>query len=237
MAGGTLQYPDDFNTPTFPAGPYIASARALGIGVMVVFFLVIVSCGLLLWVQRSARVHPFLVSVNEITGQWDIVGHQHDSAGEMTTTQSLQESVIGNFVRDWFRITSNKTANDALWGKCERSKDCDLDSKTNVDMGRCSLYCISSEEVFDNFLANVVPGYTVRADGGETWEFDMSSLQVSPIGPFSSAGGSWQIRGMIYSNATEPISILGYVRVENKIDMYPQTMGYHVTEFYAYKMN
>ena len=64
MAGGTLQYPDDFDTPTFPAGPYIASARALGIGVMVVFFLVIVSCGLLLWVQRSARVHPFLVSVN-----------------------------------------------------------------------------------------------------------------------------------------------------------------------------
>ena len=40
-----------------------------------------------------------------------------------------------------------------------------------------------------------------------------------------------------YSNISAPISILGYAMVEREMERYPQTMGYYVSEFSAYKLN
>ena len=93
-----MKYPDEFDTPTFPAGKQIAVTRVMSIAVMSVFLLILFACGLLLWVQKSVHVHPFLISINQVTGQWEIVGHQHSDVKEMTTVQSLQESVIGKFL-------------------------------------------------------------------------------------------------------------------------------------------
>ena len=131
-----MRYPDEFNIPTFPAGPRIASSRTLSIAIMTVFFLILCSCGLLLWVQRSVHVHPFLVSINGITGNWEIIGHQHGAMREMSTTQTLQESVIGKFIRNWFWIADNTDLNTARWNKCDRAADCTPENKTALKQVR-----------------------------------------------------------------------------------------------------
>lgn len=232
-----LEYPDDFNIPTFRAGPFLASSRAFGVWVMVVLFLIIISCGLLLWVQHSVHIHPFLVSVNPITGQWEIVGHHHSGVHELKATQALQESVVGKFVRDWFTISSQSSANASLWSVCDRSRDCELKKTVDVNMGVCSLYCLSGDDIFSQFLDTVVPGYQLRAANGETWHLDMASLQISPMASASGKGTSWQVRAVVYSNMSAPINVLGYAVVQQNQDLYPQTMGYYVQDFSAYKMN
>lgn len=234
-----MEYPDDFNTPSYPAGPRIASTRAVSIAIMVVFFLICCACGLLLWVQRSVTVHPFLVSINPITGQWDVVGHSHGSIQEMTTTQSLQESVIGNFVYNWFRISSNTRMNDALWKKCDYSTDCNPE-KTSPDetgIGYCALYCLSGEGLFSNFISTVVPDYKLRVAAGETWMVDMPSLKILPLSEPAPNGASWQVHATIRSNKSGPINIMGYALVQRNTETYPQTLGYYVSDFNAYKMN
>ena len=163
-----MRYPDEFNTPTFPAGPRIASSRTLSIAIMTVFFLIICSCGLLLWVQRSAHVHPFLVSINSITGNWEIIGHQHGAMREMSTTQTLQESVIGKFIRNWFWIADNTDLNTARWNKCDRTADCTPENKTGVETGACGIYCLTGDDMFSRFNSTVKPEYQARILDGET---------------------------------------------------------------------
>ena len=51
-----LKYPDNFDTPTFPAGPRIALSRVMAIAIMVVFALIIVAGGMILWASRSPLV-------------------------------------------------------------------------------------------------------------------------------------------------------------------------------------
>ena len=232
-----MEYPDDFNVPAFPAGPRIATSRMFGIGIMVVLFLVVITCGLLLWVQRSAQVHPFVVSVNPITGQWEVVGHMHTDNSIMTTNHALQESVVGKFIQDWFEISADTKTNDNMWMACDYATDCSLNKNIDVKMGRCALFCVSGEEIFTNFTESVIPGYRTRVESGETWHFDMSSFQISPVGIFDSTGGSWRIEGTIYSNMSAPISVLGYAVVKRDMERYPQTMGFYVSDFSAYKMN
>ena len=204
---------------------------------MVVFLLIICACGLLLWTQRSAHVHPFLVSINNITGQWEIVGHQHGRMREMSTTQTLQESVLGKFVRNWFWIAENQDANTARWDKCDRVLACSPENKTGVETGACGIYCLTGDDMFSRFNANVKPEYQARIADGETWRVDMSSIQMLPIGEVLPNGGAWQIRAKIISNKSAPIEILAYATVGRNTDAYPQTLGYYVADFNAYRMN
>jgi glucan phosphorylase len=48
-----LKYPDEFETPTFPAGKQVAVTRAVSVAIMSVFLLILFACGLLLWAQKS----------------------------------------------------------------------------------------------------------------------------------------------------------------------------------------
>ncbi len=234
-----MEYPDDFNTPAYPAGARIAATRIVSIAIMVVFFLIVCACGLLLWAQRSVTVHPFLVSVNPITGQWDIVGHRHDTVQEMTTTRSLQESVIGKFVYNWFWISGNQDLNASLWKKCNRESDCNPESHTTDEIGAvaCSLYCLSGDGLFTTFTSSVIPDYIKRVESGETWTVDMPTLQIMPLGTIGDNGGSWQVRATLRSNTVAPINILAYIQVSRNTETYPQTLGYYVSDFNAYKMN
>ncbi|MBQ3039474.1 MAG: hypothetical protein IJD41_02850, partial [Alphaproteobacteria bacterium] len=67
-----MKYPDNFDTPTFPAGPRIALSRVMAIAIMVVFALILVAGGMILWASRSQQIHPFLVSVDDVTGAWTV---------------------------------------------------------------------------------------------------------------------------------------------------------------------
>ena len=108
-----LKYPDNFNTPTFPAGPRIALSRIMAIGVMIAFALIIAVSGVMLWASRSQQIHPFLVSVDNVTGAWSVIGHDH---GERTisTNRAMQESVIADFTKNWYTISANQNENDDM---------------------------------------------------------------------------------------------------------------------------
>ena len=233
-----MKYPDDFDTPTFPAGNQIAVSRTVSIVIMVVFLLIMFACGGLLWVQKNIRVHPFLVSVNDITGQWEIVGHQHTDVKEMTTVRALQESVIGKFLEYRFFVTDNEQFNMTIWQTCDRGKHCNPEQDNEL-MGDepCALYCLSGDDEHTYFSNNIVPQYQQIFNKGETWHLDTQSVEMIPISAITSAGGFWQIRATINSNTQGAIKILAYVNVSRNNTLYPQTLGYYVAKFNAYRID
>ena len=231
-----MKYPDEFDTPTFPAGKQIAVTRVMSIAVMSVFLLILFACGLLLWVQKSVHVHPFLVSINEITGQWEIVGHQHTDVKQMTTVQTLQESVIGKFLEYHFFVTDDAAFNANIWLGCNRAVACTPD-KVGRGSEMCALYCLSGDEEHKNFEKNIVPQYQKMFANGEMWTLDAKSVELTPISEITSAGGTWQIHATINSNLFGPIKILAYASVLQNTELYPQTLGYYVENFNAYRIN
>ena len=236
MEGRQLDYPGGFETPAFPAGKRIVVSRLTGIAVMSVFLAIVFVCSMILWAQKSVTVHPFLVSVDNLTGQWAVVGHQHEEIKQVSATRTLQESVIAKFMRNWFLVTTEEV-NTALWQSCERETECNPKNKTGIDSGKCALYCIAGDNIFNRFIQDVVPVYQISVMAGEMLGLDMASLQISPIGDISESGGMWKIRAVIKSSIAKPINILAYAKVERDINNYPQTLGYFVADFNAYKMN
>lgn len=231
-----MDYPGGFEVPAFPAGKRIVVSRFVSVAIMVVFLLIIFVCGMILWTQRSVTVHPFLVSVNNLTGQWEIVGHQHDEIKEISATRTLQESVIAKFMRNWFLVTTEEV-NTALWQSCDRATECNPKNKTGVDTGKCAIYCIAGDEIFNRFIQDVVPNYQISVTAGEMLGLRMNSLQIIPIGAIGEKGGMWQIRAVVESSIAQPINILAYAQIGRNPDLYPQTLGYYVADFNAYKMN
>ena len=236
-----MDFPNGFNTPTFPAGPRVALSRVVAIGIMVVFLLIVVVCGMLLWAQRSAQVHPFLVSVNNITGQWQIVGHNHDNVVNMSAERALKESVIGKFLQSWFLVSLDEKYNENTWASCNRDADCIItqSSLSDIDSNQCALYCVSGDELYTDFKQKIAPKYQELAQNGITWYIDMPSLQITPIESGEKADDLWQVRvKIINTNIVNPtIDVLGYVKIGQNADVFPNTMGYFVSEFNAYKMN
>ena len=237
MGGGNLKYPDDFDVPAFPAGRPVALTRVLAVAIMSVFLLIGATCILLFYTQRSVHIHPFLVSINPVTGQWDVVGHHHKDVAELSATRTLQESAIGKFMRNWFLLTDIELLNEARWKACDRETECTLDGRTDRMSEECALYCLSSDEIFTQFIEQVVPEYQLRIENGETWKLDMFSLQITPIGTINKSGGTWQIRANVLSSTTGEISILAYAQVQYADQLFPQTMGYYVSDFNAYKID
>lgn len=232
-----MKYPDEFETPTFPAGKQIAVTRVMSVAVMSVFLLILFACGLLLWAQKSVHVHPFLVSINQITGQWQIVGHQHTDVKEMTTVQTLQESVIGKFLEYHFFVTEDENFNANIWQTCDRKTDCNPSTKTGLGSETCVLYCLSSDEEHTQFVTNTIPLYQTMVVNGERWALDIKSVEMTPVSEIAATGGIWQIRATIDSNLFGEIKILAYANVSQNMELYPQTLGYYVAEFNAYKIN
>ncbi|MBQ4070693.1 MAG: hypothetical protein IJD52_05000 [Alphaproteobacteria bacterium] len=231
-----MDYPDDFNTPTFPAGRRIAVSRVMGICIMVVFFLIVCTCGLLLWTQRSVKVHPFLIDTNEITGAWNIVGHGHLHDSTISATRTLQESVLIDFMQKWFQLSDSATVNELVWQSCDLS-ECGDENRVGMDADRCSLFCNVGGELFMTFIETVVPNYQARYANGETMSLDFSTLQITPLGEIGTDGGIWQIQAVVHSNLSGPVQFLAYAHVMSDRQNHPNTMGYYIADFNAYKVN
>lgn len=227
-----MDYPNGFETPAFPAGKRIAVSRTLSVWIGIVFFLILCACGLLLWTQRSIKVHPFLIAINDITGQWEIVGHSHTRIKSISAMRTLQESVIGKFIQNWYFISDNNDENLSVWQSCNRATDC-----AGYGTTFCALYCVAGDGVYDNFIQNIVPGYQNRISDGEQWALNWSSVNITPVGKFNVNGGVWQVSAKLESNVSGEISVLGYAHVARNLEMYPQTLGYYVVDYNAYKIN
>lgn len=233
-----MDYPNDFNTPAFPAGSRIAISRFMAIASCVLFVVIIFMCALLLWAVRSQRVDPFIVSVDEITGQWNIVGHSDGNGPlEYPYLWSLQQSVIADFTADWLSISTNPSENEAVWKTCDRKTDCSTESTLPYGDKSCSLFCISGEDLFSDFVYDIVPDYQERVSNGERWVVDKTAIQMEPAGTINDNGGTWRVSATVQSNINGDMNIIAFVKVVRNPSLYPQTLGYYVADFNAYKIN
>lgn len=235
-----MDYPDDFNTPAFPAGPSIAISRFMAIASSVLFVVIIFVCIILLWAMRSQRIDPFIVSVNEFTGQWVVMHHSHGNNPfqfEYTAIKSMQESVVGNFTANWFTISENVADNDAMWQTCNRTQECGNESNLKYGDKTCALFCASGEDLFSRFIYNVVPDYQKRVAAGERWIVDKTQIQIEPAAEITESGGTWNIFVTVQSNINGEMQVLGFVKVARNTELYPQTLGYYVADFNTYRIN
>ena len=232
------EYPSNFDTPAFPAGKSVALARFMAIASCVMFLLVIFMCGLVLWGARSQRIDPFIVSIDNLTGQWTVVGHSHENGPiEYSALESIQESVIGNFAADWFAISGDDDENNRIWKTCDRDVDCGDNNTRPYGDKTCELYCISGEDLFSKFVYDVIPDYQMRVENGERWIIDKSEIQLEPAGDITVNGGTWRMSATIQSNINGDINIVAFIKVARNTDKYSQTLGYYVADFNAYKIN
>ena len=226
-----LKYPDNFNTPTFPAGPRIALSRIMAIGVMIAFALIIAVSGVILWASRSQQIHPFLVSVDNVTGAWSVIGHDH---GERTisTNRAMQESVIADFTKNWYTISANQNENDDMWYGFAEKSECSADNRPD----KAQLFCSSGEDLYNYFIYNIVPEYQERIAAGETWSVDVDNIYLSETADVTDSGGTWRILTQIDSSLYGPIPIMAYITLGLDMENYPGTLGFYVLDFNAYRM-
>ncbi len=231
-----MEYPDDFNTPAFPAGKRIAVARAMAIAAMAGLLLVAFLCLFIFWGTRSRRVDPFIISMNPTTGEWTIVGHSHDE-NTYSVAHNTQVAVVGNFVRDWFALSSDTTRNQNLWAACDAGKLCTeyADLPYGTRMG--AICCASADGVYSMFMKTVVPDYTAWSAAGETLSLDMDSMEIIPVGVVKNNGGTWRVLATVNATVAGPIQVIAYVGVGRDDARYPRTFGYHITKFNSYRLN
>lgn len=233
-----LDYPSDFNVPAFPAGSRIAVSRFMGIVSCVLFVVIVFVCVLLLWGVRSQRIDPFIVTIDELTGSWSVVGHTHGNAPRQYSAANLmQQSVVVKFAAHWFTISDDATENDTIWNICDRTKDCGIESGLKYGDEACAMYCISGDDMFIDFLYNVVPKYQIRFNAGETWFIDKTAIKIEPAGTITDLGGTWRISADVLSNLSGRIQIVAFAKVAVNTQKYPQTLGFYVADFNAYKIN
>ena len=215
--------------PIFPAGPRIAVSRVMAIGIMVVFLLIMITGGLIIWSSRSQAIHPFLVTVDELTGAWQVVGHSHDEKS-ITQIQALQESVVANFTRAWFSVSTDATKNDLMWAGYADKTEC----QTNRD--NAQIFCNSGEDLYNYFIYKIVPDYINQADTGDVWSVTPDDIYVQPMADLTDKGGTWIIKTNVYSTTFGYIPIIAYATVGNNMELYPQNMGFYVVDFDAYRI-
>ena len=231
------EYPGNFYTPAFPAGRRIAVSRAMGIGILSAFFVIICLCGLLLWGVRSMRLDPFLISIANVTGTWSVIGRSTWRGRAVPVTETMQEAVAGNFFQNWFYISDFVADNNSVWSSCPPEECSGGESMTYGDR-RCAISCAASSELYDRFIEDVMEGYHRRSSAGETWGVMPDTMQIIPVGDIDAQkGGVWRVQATVWSNINASFDVVAFVRVARSIGRYPLTMGYYVTDFNAYRMN
>lgn len=233
----SLQYPGNFRTPAFPAGTRIAVSRVMGIGILSAFLVIVCLCGLLLWGARSMRLDPFLISVNNVTGTWTVVGRSASYRQTASTYDMMQESVVGNFFQNWFFISASRDENDAVWRQCSATSCSGAETMTYGDR-KCAIYCGASDKLYDRFIEQVMESYHQRSISGETWGVMADTMTIAPIGKIDPAtGGVWRVSAVVWSNINAAFDVVAFVRVSRNTARYPMTLGYYVSDFNAYRIN
>ena len=231
-----MDYPDDFDTSAFVAGRRIALSRIAAIWVMVSLFLIIVCCIALPWIQQNMQLEPFIIRVDGARGEWNLIGR--DILGQdVPYYRSVQRALVGVFTEKWFTISGDLQQNEKHWGQCSRVDVCNHEiTNTFWNDGGCDLYCISGENMYQNFVTNVVPLYRAHISLGDRWYVDLSKIMIVPNGTVSENGGSWVVRAHVRSTLNGDFNIIAYVKVARDISRYPQTLGYYVTGFNSYRI-
>ncbi|MDR1337894.1 MAG: type IV secretion system protein [Rickettsiales bacterium] len=230
-----MNYPDNFETPVFPAGKRIAISRFMAIGTLTAFLVIVFLCAVLLWSSRSDRLVPFMISTDNATGEWRALGKSDDGAS-YSVEYTMQESLAGNFTRDWFRISPTPVVNEIVWRRCDRAA-CGSDEGLMFGSKQCAIYCNASDEMFSRFFFDVLPGYQRRAEYGDVWSLNDNDMTILPAGQIEPAGGTWTVKSTVSSDATGDFKIVAFVTIARNNSFYPKTLGYYVADFNSYRID
>lgn len=230
-----MNYPDDFNTRTFPAGKSVAISRAMGVGIMATFFIIVCICGLIIWTINSVRVEPYVLATGGINDQWHIVMAGNDiPTANMTDADLFQQSLVWRFTQNWFNISPNHDINAAVWNtECQRA-DCLSD---DVGTRNCAMFCAVGDDLFYRFSKNVLPQYESLESAGARWMVFPESMRIDPVDDISLRGGTWRIMATIWTGETSAMDIVAYATVERNEKYFPATRGYYISEFNAYRVS
>jgi len=231
-----LKYPDDFNTPAFPAGKFVAVSRFMATAIMVVFFLIICLCGLIFWVKKTQDVSPFLISLSPNDERWTVVAHDNHT-DEVPAYYVLQESLLNKFARNWFTVSNDDQVNQAIWKNCAEEKHiCQGSTGDNADV--CAIYCASNIAVFDAFTKVVLPTYSeLLTKQNIVWNVvNISIKPVDSVKSVTDTGGMWKLN-IAVDDGANIINFIGYAVTAYDAGQHPKTMGYYVANFNTYRMN
>ena len=230
-----MDYPDDFDTSAFPAGKRIAVSRAAGIWVMISFFLIVVLCLALPWVQHSRTIEPFVIYVNGAQGFWELVGHQNVKQQEPYYVP-VQRALASIFTEKWFTLSDDAKINAEHWDSCNRETVCAtrIENTLYNNIG-CDLYCLVDDDLYQHFVKTIVPLYQTSASFGERWYVNPSTIYAEPNGNITEATGSWIVHARVRSTVNGTFNIIAYVQIERDKEVYPQTLGYYISNFNAYR--
>ena len=230
-----MNYPDDFNTRTFPAGKSIAVSRAMGVGIMAAFFIIVCLCGLLIWTIYSMRTEPYILATGGINDQWRIVMATGEKQ-KMTDAQLFQQSLIWRFTQNWFNISPNPEINAAVWDtECKREQ-CLSDE---IDSKRCAIFCSSGDDLFYRFSTDVLPHLHAYQESNAMWMVVPESMRIEPVGHISENSGVWRVMLTILTGGTGAMDIVAYAHIERERTprFFPSTRGYYVADFNAYRVS
>ena len=230
-----MNYPDDFNTRTFPAGKSIAVSRAMGVGIMSAFFIIVCMCALLVWTIHSVRVEPFVLATGGINDQWRIVMTGGETpTKKMTDAELFQQSLIWSFTQNWFNISPNHDINSAVWNTdCTREQCLSDEIKTK----NCALFCSSGDDLFYKFSTYVLPKLVAYESANATWMVVPESMRIEPVGRISNDDGTWRVMVTILTGGTGAMDIIAYAHVERNVKYFPSTRGYYIADFNAYRVS
>ncbi len=230
-----MDYPNNFNIPAFPAGKTIAFTRTVSIWISIVFFFIVVVCGFLLLNMHLRTNFPFLISVNPVTEDWNVIAYPGEKEKPIPQYQYIQEKLVHDFVKDWFTISDNMDINEQIWEQCSKT-ECQDSVQFNPTVKKCALSCKSDGTVFADFVKNVLPNYRARINQAkEKWTIPAKGLLINP-NVISEKNSKWQVYAVVNSSIMGNFDVLILVDVERDIDLYPATFGYYINQFNSYRI-
>ncbi|MGI5846029.1 MAG: hypothetical protein ACOX7D_02510 [Alphaproteobacteria bacterium] len=224
-----MDFPANYDTRMFPETRYLSMARLFAILSAILFLLIIGLSGILVWTIRSSKTEPVLISISADGADWNaIVGN--NASLKYSASRIMQESVVENFTKNWFRISKDANENEENWCKCELAKCWN----NELAPARCNICCASGANLFTSFLEVVNNDFQARAKSGQEWFIIPNSIHIVPFGAVSEAGGLWRLTARVSISNHQARKIEVFVRTAKSKDGYPATLGYYVADFHAY---
>lgn len=231
-----MEYPNNFDVPSFPAGKTVAFSRSMAIWISIVFFLIVVACGFVLFGIHQKKNYPFLISIDPFTDEWSVVAYPQEKKEIVPQYQIIQEKLVRDYVTNWFSISGNQAANESRWHQCS-FEECKHSEQFNPYNLNCALSCKSSSELFKSFSEKVLPEYRARVEqGAEKWTVGQMLITPPNKTEISETYGNWQVIVNITSNISGNFKVLGFITLKRNVDEYPSTFGYYVQDFNTYRI-
>ena len=93
---------------------------------------------------------------------------------------------------------------------------------------------MTDDNLFRNFRENVLPTYQALFVSNEYWTPEKDKIRITPVGTINDTGGTWRIQMPIATN-NGTMNVIAYARVSMNMKEFPNTMGYYITDFNAYR--